>query len=73
MRLRSGILWPVGVDFAEIPTLNRSNFRGIPGQIMRLARKGCRNRPFYHIEVTRVSKTMKILIYLLFKIPVTQL
>ena len=54
MQIRSGIRWPVGVDFNQISTPGRISI-GSRGKIMLLTRNGCANRPFYHVEVTRVS------------------
>ena len=53
MQIRSGIRWPVGVDFNKISTPGREQI-GEKGKILMLQKKGCANRPFYHIEVTRV-------------------
>merc|ERR1711899_390971 len=58
MQIRSGIRWPVGVDFNSISTPGRKNV-GNKGKIMLLTRKGCTNRPFYHIEVTRENYPRK--------------
>ena len=53
MQIRSGIRWPVGVDFNQISTPGRISI-GSRGKIMLLTKHGCANRPFYHVEVTRV-------------------
>ena len=58
MQIRAGIRWPKNIDFRYVPTPGRQSW-GDLRRIMRLAKYGCANRPFYHIEVTKVS-TSKI-------------
>merc|ERR1712083_1116292 len=52
MQIRSGIRWPVGVDFNKISTPGRESI-GNKGKIMTLQKKGYVNRPYYEIQVTR--------------------
>ena len=63
MQIRSGIRWPVGVDFNQISTPGRIS-SGSRGKIMLLTKHGCANRPFYHVEVTRVRTCIKLSKYL---------
>lgn len=53
MQIRGGVKWPVGIDFELIRTPGRLS-AGEKGKVMKLVNKGCVNRPFYHIDVTRV-------------------
>ena len=55
MQIRGGIRWPKDIDFRYIPTPGRQSWGDLK-RIIRLAKKGCANRPFYHIEVTKVYR-----------------
>lgn len=52
MQIRGGIRWPKNIDFRYVPTPGRRSW-GDLRKIIRLAKYGCANRPFYHIEVTK--------------------
>lgn len=54
MQIRGGIRWPKNIDFRYVPTPGRRSW-GDLRKIIRLAKYGCANRPFYHIEVTKVN------------------
>lgn len=58
MQIRRGVRWPAGVDFGVpvVPhrTTGAPRASGEKGQVMKLTNYGCTNRPFYHIEVTKV-------------------
>ena len=61
MQIRGGIRWPKNIDFRYVPTPGRQSW-GDLRKIIRLAKYGCANRPFYHIEVTKVSLFLKIVL-----------